>query len=61
MVVLYRSDAVVPELFHLILWQVVCNYYYLTAFGKSVVPQLDYALEKAFTNISNNSFHKGWT
>jgi hypothetical protein len=55
MAVLDHTDAVVPELFHLRWWQVF-HYYYLTEFGKSVVPDLHDALDKTFTNLSMTHF-----
>jgi hypothetical protein len=55
MVVLESTEAVVPELFHLRWWQVF-NYYYLTDFGKSNLPELHNAPKFLRTNLNVNFF-----
>jgi hypothetical protein len=55
MVVMDQSQHVVPELFHIRWWDVF-NYYYLTDFGRTNVPQLHDCLEKAYLGIIESHF-----
>lgn len=55
MAVLDQSENVLPDLFHIRWWDVF-NYYYLTEFGQSTVPQLHKCIEKAYLGVIEAHF-----